>query len=205
MGLGEQLGVLRSTCGPGSSSPPSQVVPVWSPISSGLRSPSTNTHRFPPPAPPATTRQLVALSLIYLGGLLLLRSFGLWFGDNIVWPIGLFTFGGAIMWDRTDQEGRARFSQLTRVEDSNRVRLVVGALLMFGGMAALLGSTAAFSDLGPALFAVLLTAGGFMVAFGPWVWRMMNDLGEERRSRIRTESVPRWPPTSTTRCSRPWP
>ncbi len=141
----------------------------------------------PPPAPPATTRQLVALSLIYLGGLLLLESFGLWFGDNIVWPVALFTFGGAIMWDRTDQEGRARLTQLTRTEDSNRVRLVVGALLMFGGMAALLGSTAAFSDLGPALFAVLLTAGGFMVAFGPWVWRMMNDLSEERRSRIRTE------------------
>ena len=34
---------------------------------------------------------------------------------------------------------------------------------------------------------VLLTAGGFMLAFGPWVWRMMNDLSEERRSRIRTE------------------
>ena len=141
----------------------------------------------PPPAPPATSRQLVALSLIYLGGLLFLRALGLWFGDNIVWPIALFTFGGAIMWDRTDQEGRNRLTQLTRAEDSNRARLVVGALLMLAGMASLLGSTAAFSDLGPALFAVLLTAGGFMLAFGPWVWRMMNDLSEERRSRIRTE------------------
>jgi signal transduction histidine kinase len=116
-----------------------------------------------------------------------LRSFGLWFGDNIVWPIALFTFGGALMWDRTDKEGRDRLAQITRAEDSNRVRLFLGSLLMLGGMAALLGSTAAFSDLGPALFAVLLTAGGFMLAFGPWVWRMMNELTEERRSRIRTE------------------
>lgn len=141
----------------------------------------------PPPAPPATVRQRLALALIYLGGLLLLRSFGLWFGDSVVWPIALFTFGGAIIWDQTDKEGRDRLAQLTRAEDSNRVRLFVGTILMLAGIAALLGSTAAFSDLGPALFAVLLTTAGFLVAFGPWVWRMMNELTEERRTRIRTE------------------
>jgi signal transduction histidine kinase len=58
---------------------------------------------------------------------------------------------------------------------------------MFAGLGAFLGSTDAFADLGPAVIGVLITAIGFMLVFGPWVWRMANDLTEERRSRIRSE------------------
>jgi signal transduction histidine kinase len=35
--------------------------------------------------------------------------------------------------------------------------------------------------------AVLLTAVGFMLVFGPWVWRLFDNLSAERRARIRSE------------------
>jgi signal transduction histidine kinase/phage shock protein PspC (stress-responsive transcriptional regulator) len=154
----------------------------------GLAITLDNDDAAPPaPAPPATTQRRVALAAIFVGSLGLLRSLGIWFGE-VVWPVAWITFGAAFIWDRTDDERRERITQLARPTSTapSRGRLVGGVILLFLGLGSLFASVEQF-DLGPALFAAVITGLGFLLLFGPWVVRMTNDLAEERRSRIRSE------------------
>ena len=41
--------------------------------------------------------------------------------------------------------------------------------------------------MGAVALGVGVTAAGFLLVFGPWIWRMSGDLAAERRSRIRSE------------------
>jgi signal transduction histidine kinase/phage shock protein PspC (stress-responsive transcriptional regulator) len=138
------------------------------------------------PASPAPTRQRIALIALYLGFLLLMQSAGIWFGNDVVWPVGIIVFGAALIWDRTDDERRQRLTQFTRGTETGRGRIIGGIALFAIGLATLFSSVESF-DLGPVLVAAAMAAAGFMLLFGPWVMRMANDLAEERRVRIRSE------------------
>ena len=100
----------------------------------------------------------------------------------------IIVFGGAVIWDRTDDERRQRLTQFTRPSDDGltRGRMIGGIALFAIGLGFLFSSVETF-DLGPALIAAAMAAAGFMLLFGPWVTRMANDLAEERRTRIRSE------------------
>ena len=141
------------------------------------------------PAQPASSSRKVALALIYAGAMLALRSMGVWFSDQLFVPIVLLSFGAAAVWDHTGHQGKERLSRLTdgTYEQPRRGRVIVGALLMTGGMAVFVTTFDTFSDTGPALLAVFLTAAGFMLVFGSWVWKLAADLRAERRERIRSE------------------
>lgn len=132
-------------------------------------------------------QKAVALGLILLGGLLLLREVGLWFGDTIVWPVALAALGSAVIWSRSDGDGRARLSRIAVL--SGRVpaaRLVIGALLVGGGMVVFLGnySPAAARDV---FLAAAVAVSGLSLIFGPWLARLARQLSDERRERIRSE------------------
>lgn len=151
-----------------------------------------------PEAPPgpadtdqrATSQQIAALALILLGLLLGLRATGLWFGA-VVWPVALISFGLAVSWNRQGG-GAGWFARLTQPGDDTSVapsrgQIIVGALLMLGGLAIFFATIDPIASLGVALLAVLVTAAGFMLVFGPWVWRLAKDLTAERTERIRSE------------------
>ena len=147
----------------------------------------------------ATVQQSVALGLITLGALLLLRRLGLWFGDALVFPIVLAAVGSAIVWTRSDADDRARLARGIRLPGGRRVfaqaaegpaspiRLVIGTLLVAGAVAGFLAANdalIALRDLGVALLAALI---GVTMLFGPWLWRLAEQLATERRERIRQE------------------
>lgn len=142
-----------------------------------------------PDDPPSTT-QMIGLSLAFLALLIALDAFGLWFGPT-VWPAILVIFGAALIWDRSSPESRQRLTSLTRpLDDGGRTsntQIFAGSALMGVGIVIVLGSLDSFQALGPVAIAVLLTAAGFMLLFGPWVWGLFEDLGEERTARIRSE------------------
>jgi signal transduction histidine kinase/phage shock protein PspC (stress-responsive transcriptional regulator) len=143
-----------------------------------------------PPVEPASFGRKVGIAFIYVGAILALRSMGVWFSDQLFFPIALLSFGAAAVWDRTDAAGRGRVSRLTGAAGADRpngVRILVGALLMTAGLFAFVATFDAFADAGPALLAVFLTASGFMLVFGSWVWRLAGELSAERRERIRSE------------------
>jgi signal transduction histidine kinase/phage shock protein PspC (stress-responsive transcriptional regulator) len=145
-----------------------------------------------------TIQQSVALGLITLGALLLLRRMGLWFGDALVFPIVLAAVGSAIVWTRSDADDRARLTRSIRLPGgrvisnaaagpASPVRLIIGTLLVAGAVAGFLAANdalLALRDLGLALLAALI---GVAMLFGPWLWRLGEQLSTERRERIRQE------------------
>jgi signal transduction histidine kinase len=147
-----------------------------------------------------SARQAFALGLVVLGTLLLLREVGLWFGDQVVWPIALAAAGSAVIWARSDDRDRARWASAGGRIPGNpiealftgrvgMIRIVVGSLLVASGLG--LGFANTGADLSAALDAlvgVAITVIGLGLIFGPWATRLVSQLAEERRGRIRSEA-----------------
>jgi signal transduction histidine kinase/phage shock protein PspC (stress-responsive transcriptional regulator) len=154
----------------------------------------------PRPAPGTETgvRQIVSVALVVAGGLLLLRTGGLWFGDAVVWPVALAAFGSAIIWTRTDESGRARWLRFASTLSGRpldaaalgrptRGRIAAGAVLVLAGMATFLVANNSQSALRTLFFAVLVSVTGLGLILAPWMWQLGRQLAEERRERIRSE------------------
>jgi signal transduction histidine kinase len=152
------------------------------------------------PVRPPSARLAFALGLIVLGTMLLLREIGLWFGDAIAWPIALAAAGSAVIWARSDDRDRARWSLAGSRIPGNPVeamftgrvgvaRVAVGGLLVASGLG--LGFANTGADLAAAVDAlagVAITVVGLGLIFGPWAARLVHQLSEERRGRIRSEA-----------------
>ena len=138
-----------------------------------------------PAAPPRTsTRQAIAIALVVGGILMICRQAGLWFGDGIVWPAALAVLGSAVIWTRGDGAHRARWLPTGDLLEGQgaRVRAFVGIGLFALGAWALMSATDLFDNAPLAVAAVLL---GLAVLAGPWVWRLVRQVADERRERIR--------------------
>ena len=143
------------------------------------------THDSQPPLEESEQRK-VGYLLMFGGGLLAIRSIGVWSSDQLVWPGAAVILGVAFLMDRRDIDPRPA---ILAVFDPNsgrfRSRAVIGILLLVVGISIL--SAAAVPALETVALAVLVTGVGMAVLFGPWVLRMATDLGAERSRRIREE------------------
>jgi signal transduction histidine kinase len=131
-----------------------------------------------------------------LGAMLLLRSVGLWLGDALVWPLTLAAFGSCVLWARSDDGGRERWAALTSAEQplggllSQEVSLprrLVGGALAVTGLLALLAANVDLNQLGNALVAFIVAVVGLSLLLGPALWRLVQQVTEERRERIRSD------------------
>jgi len=137
---------------------------------------------------PLEPRQQAAVGFIFVGALLLLRSIGLWFGDTIVFPMALFAFGVAAITARRFGEDRDWLARISSDSGQNaQVRVAIGAVLLVGGATILLGSIDVIEQAGIVALAVAVTAAGLFLVLGPWIFRLVDDLGAERRERIRSD------------------
>jgi signal transduction histidine kinase len=148
----------------------------------------------------ANGRQAVALGMVVFGTMLLLRQMGLWFGDRIAWPVALAAAGAAVIWSRSDDRDRARWTRAGARIPGNPVealfsgrvglvRIVIGGVLVASGMGlALANQGTNLAAAGNALLAMAITAAGLLLIFGPWTSRLARQLAEERRVRIRSEA-----------------
>lgn len=156
------------------------------------------THRRP------TVQQAVALGLITLGVLLLLRDIGLWFGDALVWPVVLGAAGSAIVWTRGDDSGTEPLAdtELGRmasrggpvgavarlaISPASPARIVVGTVLVGIAIAGFLAGNDALAALRDLSLALVAATAGAALLFGPWLSRVLTELGAERRERVRQE------------------
>ena len=145
-------------------------------------------------------RQNLALGMIVFGTLLLLRKIGLWFGDPVAWPVALAAAGSAVIWARSDDRDRARWTLAGARIPGNPVealftgrvglvRIVVGGLLVAMGMGLGLANQGTnLAATGSVLLAMATTAAGLGLIFGPWTSRLARQVAEERRGRIRSEA-----------------
>jgi signal transduction histidine kinase/phage shock protein PspC (stress-responsive transcriptional regulator) len=142
-------------------------------------------------------QRTIATILVLAGALLVFRSLGLWFGDDLVWPVAIAAFGSAIIWVRADRAGRAWKPAFPRRASSNGdgpslssispVRLLIGAVLVAGGTAAFLAANISRGAIGTVVVAAAVTLSGLALIIGPWIMRLARQLSEERRERIRAE------------------
>jgi len=138
------------------------------------------------PRPLESEQRKVGYLLISAGGLLALRSIGVWSSDRLVWPGAAVILGVAFLMDRRDIDPRSAILAIFDPRSGRfRSRAVIGILLLVVGVSIL--SAAAVPALETVALAVVVTGVGMVVLFGPWVWRMATDLGAERSRRIREE------------------
>jgi len=158
---------------------------VWAVSEEPPHSPAASPPRRP------TSTSTTAFGLVVLGLLLVLRDLGLWFGNGLVWPAALAAAGSAVIWTRSDDAERARWSRLAAGGGPlgvlfvpgriSWVRMGAGALLVAVGMAS-------FLDRAPGLLlAVGVTLLGTVLVLGPWIARLGRQVSDERRERIRSE------------------
>jgi signal transduction histidine kinase/phage shock protein PspC (stress-responsive transcriptional regulator) len=140
----------------------------------------------------------IAVGCITLGALLLLRWTVPYFPDRLVWPAAIAGLGAGLMLARVGDADRARWREVTARLPGNPVealrggrgvwlRVVAGTSLLVIGIGTFLATTAAVAAVGRIGVAVLATAVGVALVFGPWIARLLQDLGAERRERIRSE------------------
>lgn len=122
-------------------------------------------------------RQRLGLILVFLGLLLVLRSFGLWFNDQVSFSLVLVSFGFAISWERADPNSLR----------ASRGQTIAGSILLVAGLIFAFTSFDALGSIGPIAIAVTLTTAGFGLIFGPWLWRLADQLNTERKERIRSD------------------
>jgi signal transduction histidine kinase/phage shock protein PspC (stress-responsive transcriptional regulator) len=146
--------------------------------------------RRAPPARDPTPTQSLAFGAIVLGSVLILREARLWLGDPIGIPLLIASVGAGVIYVGTGRERRPQRTALRREAPAGRpplINLVLGGLLVVGGVAWFLTTNRSVSGIFAVLLSVLVTAAGLAVVFGPWVYRLANQLGTERRDRIRSE------------------
>jgi signal transduction histidine kinase len=132
-------------------------------------------------------RQKAGLAMAFTGGVWLLHLIGLAPDGMTLLVTAAVSFGLAALWDRSESGSFARIILPGRSGGLSVFRLLGGLVLLVGGLATLARSVQAFSRFGVTLLAVVITVGGGLLAFGPWIVRMGEDLTRERRERIRQE------------------
>jgi phage shock protein PspC (stress-responsive transcriptional regulator) len=142
--------------------------------------------------PGSSAERALSVALVVSGMLLLLRAAGLWFGDGLVWPIAVAAFGSAVLWGRSEHEGRGRLARMARrlprssfraivTGDVSPGRILLGTVLIVAGMGAFLAAHDAFAAIRGVAAAIVVTVAGLALLVGPLVWQQGRQLAAERR------------------------
>ena len=136
--------------------------------------------------PIATTRdQLPAILAVAIGGMVLAGLAGVVFDTAMAWSLVVVAVGLALIWRQADDARRARWASSARGHAG--VRLALGALFVGAGAAAFLASTNELHAAREGVVAIVVVLVGLTLILGPWWIRLLGDLTEERRERIRSE------------------
>jgi signal transduction histidine kinase len=135
---------------------------------------------------PVESARAIGLGIAFLGLLLFLGAIGLWPNTLLVLTAGALSFGTAAITDPSSPGPLAALMS-PGVERVSRVRLLIGVVLLIGGIVMFSTAVGQVFQFGVVFLAVFLTGLGIVVAFGPWVRRLVTDLGRERSERIRQE------------------
>jgi signal transduction histidine kinase/phage shock protein PspC (stress-responsive transcriptional regulator) len=121
------------------------------------------------------------------------------FGNGVViWALVLALLGFGLLWRQADEAQRSRW--LDQSEKLNPVRAVFGGggwaayLRVAAGLVLIVSAMTLFAvrhghvrQVTDILIAAALGGVGLAIILGPWVWRLTNDLSEERAERVRTQ------------------
>jgi signal transduction histidine kinase len=139
-------------------------------------------------APPAADRvQLPAIAGLAVGGLLLAHQLGLTPFDAGLWPVLVVGAGMALVWRQADESSRARWFGVAEDGRARWARLLGGGVLLLAGLVAILASNDELQAARQGIVAIVVILAGLGFTLAPWWWSLVQDLGAERRARIRSQ------------------
>ena len=132
------------------------------------------------------------MGIAAVGVAILIVATALGLGRPSAWvlgPLGLAAIGAAFIWREADDARRARWRRTAAgIVGPSRAswwRLIGGCVLVVGGLSVFALGQLDFTAVRSALLAVVLTLVGVAVITIPWWLRLVRDLGDERRGRVR--------------------
>jgi signal transduction histidine kinase len=131
--------------------------------------------------------QLVAFAAIAVGVVALVGQSGL--GGSYLWPAIAGALGIGLIWRQADDAQRSRWRAVA-TGSSRRValtRLVLAAGLIAVGLTGFLAREGQLAKARAGLLSTAVIVIGLVLLAGPWIVRLVRDLGAERRARIRAQ------------------
>lgn len=130
----------------------------------------------------------LAFGAIVLGSLLLIQQSGLPFPGWVMTPVVVVSIGASMI----SHEGRRSIEHALSKQNGRSwrgqvVRLIVGGIFVFGGLAGVVSRAGGLNALTGLFFAVIALVGGLGVILLPWSRSMLSALSDERRARVRSE------------------
>ncbi|MGW5364284.1 ATP-binding protein [Actinopolymorpha pittospori] len=144
------------------------------------------------------TGQIVSIAVLAIGVLTIFPHFG-GVSARAFWPLILGGGGLALLWRQADESQRVRWTSSAPTRFKwlwplfttggwvTVLRTVVGLALVTVALSWGLASVGGLDAIKAGLPVVLGAAVGVALIAGPWVWRLVGDLSEERRERIRSQ------------------
>ena len=132
---------------------------------------------------------VAGMMLLALAALLLLRKWGIWFSDAVVWPVILAAAGGALIWRQsTDEEPAAARPPVERTAPHMPFgRVLFGVALVVAGGLVFLWLNDALGAARDVLLAVVVVLIALTLILAPWWLRLVRGLTAERTARIRSQ------------------
>jgi len=127
------------------------------------------------------------MGCLTLSAVLLLRNWGLWFGDRITWPAVVTAAGGALIWRQSQaapDEAKPHRPALPR-DAVNRAG--VGAALVIGGALLFLSLNDSLATARDVVLPVAVVLIAVTIILAPWWIRLVRGLASERAARIRSQ------------------
>ena len=138
-------------------------------------------------------RRAKLLGYIFLGLATssILGFFGLNWGGNSLLPLSIAGVGALLIWTRAPEAQREQWSSDARRVGSRLGRrgpllvILSGIGLVVLGVTSFLASHDALAQARNGAIAIGATLVGVALVAGPWLWRLVRELSDERRERIR--------------------
>ncbi len=131
---------------------------------------------------------LLGLAALAIGLVLLLQQLGVSPAGGFAVPVVVLGLGVAVLWRVADDAQRSRWrASATAGGGRAWLRVVLGVALVVAGSVAVVDTGGGARVVVQAVAAALLVLAGIALVAGPWVLRMVGELREERRERIRSQ------------------
>jgi signal transduction histidine kinase/phage shock protein PspC (stress-responsive transcriptional regulator) len=131
--------------------------------------------------------QFPALVALGLGGLLLAAELGWSPLGTGLWPVLVLGAGVAVVWRQADEASWARWFGVQEHARARWLRVAGGVVLLVAGMIGFLASNHELRAARDGVVAIAVVVIGLALVLAPWWWSLVQDLGAERRERIRSQ------------------
>ncbi len=128
------------------------------------------------------------MGFLTLAGVLLLRTWGVWFlSDKIVFPLVVAAAGGALIWRQSAGAPEARPHQTAALPRAAVNRVGVGVALVLGAALIFLWLNDMLAAAGDVILPVVVILVAAAIILAPWWLRLVRSVASERAARIRSQ------------------